>query len=423
MRTVFTSESVTEGHPDKLCDQISDAVLDAILEIDPMARVACETCATTGLVLVMGEITTTAYVAIDEIARQVVKDIGYTSSELCFDGHSCAVLTAVHSQSPDIAMGVDRALETRADGSPAEQNLGAGDQGMMFGFACDETPELMPLPISLAHRLTLRLTEARKTGALPWLRPDGKSQVTVVYEDDRPVAVTDEQRAAILHEASRAPSAGAMMMYSIVSIREQATLDRLADLCDHQPMIAKAPWALIFVVDYAKWIDLFEHVGCFEPEFVERTGKAPRRAPGLGDFAIAAQDAVIAAQNAVVAAEALGLGSCYIGDIVENAEEVAELLDLPPYTMPLSMLIIGTPRKERPAIAHPVVNLVHEERYCRADAATMDAQVDEMDAMFRPHAREVGERVVDIYTRKHTSPFMAEMSRSMEWWFKNWLGK
>ncbi len=235
-------------------------------------------------------------------------------------------------------------------------------------------------------------------------------------DNDHPVAVTDEQRAAILHAASRAPSAGAMMMYSIVSIREQATLDRLADLCDHQPMIAKAPWALIFVVDYAKWIDLFEHVGCFEPEFVERVGKAPRRAPGLGDFAIAAQDAVIAAQNAVVAAESLGLGSCYIGDIVENAEEVAALLDLPAYTMPLSMLIIGTPRKERPAIAHPVVNLVHEERYCRADAATMDAQVAEMDAMFRPHAR-------DIYTRKHTSPFMAEMSRSMEWWFKNWLGK
>ena len=221
-------------------------------------------------------------------------------------------------------------------------------------------------------------------------------------DDDRPVAVTDEQRAAILHAASRAPSAGAMMMYSIVSIREQATLDRLADLCDHQPMIAKAPWALIFVVDYAKWIDLFEHVGCFEPEFVERTGKSPRRAPGLGDFAIAAQDAVIAAQN---------------------AEEGAALLDLPAHTMPLSMLIIGTPRKERPAIAHPVVNLVHEEHYRRADAATMDTQVAEMDAMFRPHAREVGERVVDIYTRKHTSPFMAEMSRSMEWWFKNWLGK
>ena len=258
--------------------------------------------------------------------------------------------------------------------------------------------------------------ETTGNAVLDTLEHRSSTRVFARDDDDRPVAVTDEQRAAILHAASRAPSAGAMMMYSIVSIREQATLDRLADLCDHQPMIAKAPWALIFVVDYAKWIDLFEHVGCFEPEFVERTGKAPRRAPGLGDFAIAAQDAV-------VAAEALGLGSCYIGDIVENAEEVAELLDLPPYTMPLSMLIIGTPRKERPAIAHPVVNLVHEERYCRANAATMDAQVAEMDAMFRPHARVVGERVVDIYTRKHTSPFMAEMSRSMEWWFKNWLGK
>ena len=242
-------------------------------------------------------------------------------------------------------------------------------------------------------------------------------------EDGAPLPVTDEQRAAILHAASRAPTAGAMMMYSIIDIRSQETRERLAELCDHQPMIAKAPWALVFVVDYAKWIDLFEHVGCFEPEFVERTGKRPRRTPSLGDFAIAAQDAVIAAQNAVVAAEALGLGSCYIGDIVENAEQVAELLGLPAHTMPLSMLIIGTPAKDRPAIAHPVVNLVHEERYHRADAATMDAQVAEMDGMFRPHAREAGERVVDIYTRKHTSDFMAEMDRSMRAWFKNWLGE
>ena len=186
MRTVFTSESVTEGHPDKLCDQISDAVLDAILAQDPMARVACETCATTGLVQVMGEITTTSYVAIDEIARQVIRDIGYTSSELCFDGNSCAVLTAVHSQSPDIAMGVDNALETREG---EEASTGAGDQGMMFGYACNETPELMPIPISLAHQLTRRLSEVRKNGTLPWLRPDGKSQVTVVYEDGKPVAV------------------------------------------------------------------------------------------------------------------------------------------------------------------------------------------------------------------------------------------
>ncbi len=187
MRQLFTSESVTEGHPDKMCDQISDAVLDAIIEKDPMARVACETCATTGMVMVMGEITTTTYVSIDDIARKVILDIGYQSSDLCFDGKSCAVLTAVHEQSPDIAMGVDNALETRE--SAQEHDTGAGDQGMMFGFACDETPEMMPMPIALAHRLTRKMAALRKDGTLPWMRPDGKSQVTVAYEDGKPVHV------------------------------------------------------------------------------------------------------------------------------------------------------------------------------------------------------------------------------------------
>ena len=186
MRKLFTSESVTEGHPDKLCDQVSDAILDAILEQDPHARVACETFATTGVVSVMGEVSTSAYVEIPDIVRKVVLDIGYDSSEKCFDGASCGVLTAIHAQSPDIAQGVDQALEGRSE---SLGDTGAGDQGMMFGFACDETPERLPMAIALSHRLARRLTAVRKDGTLPWLRPDGKTQVTVVYEDDKPVAV------------------------------------------------------------------------------------------------------------------------------------------------------------------------------------------------------------------------------------------
>ena len=186
MRKLFTSESVTEGHPDKMCDQISDAVLDAILEKDPDAHVACETCATTGLITVMGEVTTETYVNVQDLVRSVVNDIGYDRAKKGFDGATCAVLVALHDQSPDIAQGVNDALEKRGSG---EKETGAGDQGMMFGYACDETPELMPMPIALAHRLTRQMAKVRKEGLCPYMRPDGKAQVTVIYEDDKPVGI------------------------------------------------------------------------------------------------------------------------------------------------------------------------------------------------------------------------------------------
>ncbi len=190
MRTIFTSESVTEGHPDKIADQISDGVLDAILAQDSQARVACETFVTTGLVMIGGEISTNCYVDIPKIARETIRNVGYTRAKYGFDCDTCSVLTAIDEQSADIAMGVNEAWEIKQGSTQDKAALtGAGDQGMMFGYACDETPEYMPMPISLAHMLTKKLSEIRKSGELPWLRPDGKSQVSVVYEDGRPVAI------------------------------------------------------------------------------------------------------------------------------------------------------------------------------------------------------------------------------------------
>lgn len=197
-KRLFTSESVTEGHPDKICDRISDSILDELLKQDPKSRVACETCTTTGMVMVMGEITTEGYVDIPKTVRNAIKEIGYDNAAYGFDCNTCAVITSIDEQSADIAMGVNNALDGREEN---RLDTGAGDQGMMFGYACDETPELMPLPISLAHKLAKKLTECRKSGEIPYILPDGKSQVTVEYEDDKPVRV-DTVVISTQHKAS-----------------------------------------------------------------------------------------------------------------------------------------------------------------------------------------------------------------------------
>ena len=209
MRKFFTSESVTEGHPDKICDMISDAVLDNLLAQDPMSRVACEVCCTTGLIVVMGEVTTNGYADLQTIARETVRKIGYDRAKYGFDCDSCAVISSLHGQSPDIALGVDKAFEAKNGEITDEYDTGAGDQGLMFGYACNETPELMPLPISLAHKMARKLTEVRKNGTLSYLRPDGKTQVTVEYEDDKPlrvdtVVVSSQHDAAVSLEQIRA---------------------------------------------------------------------------------------------------------------------------------------------------------------------------------------------------------------------------
>lgn len=260
--------------------------------------------------------------------------------------------------------------------------------------------------------------------------------------------VTDLERHAILHAASRAPSAGAMMFYSMISVDDPDLRKRVCNVCDDQHFMYKAPFWLLFVVDNRKWLDLYQHVGCYEDPSLAQFSEHARHKPGLGELLLSCEDAMCAAQTAVIAAESLGIGSCYIGDVIEHGEELADALDLPPATVPLALVVFGHKRAPKPgeisvsctvddapAVAgssepapantpHPVTNLYMPERYYRADASTLDAQVAELDAKFTPNAMargaQPGERVRKLYHRKHTSDFMAEMNRSAAWWIERW---
>jgi FMN reductase (NADPH)/FMN reductase [NAD(P)H] len=232
--------------------------------------------------------------------------------------------------------------------------------------------------------------------------------------------LTSEERQAVLHTAMRAPTAGNLMLYSIIEVEDQALKERLAVTCDNQPFIAKAPWVLIFVADYQKWIDLFAHCGADTMEGVEHRG-----APGPGDLLLACSDALIAAQNAVIAAESLGIGSCYIGDILENAEEHQQLLELPPHTLPVAMLCFGRPKKERTCVARQERHVVMRDRYHRLAAAEMDAVSRALESEYAPHGLPSGTANYPqaVYKRKFTAAFSAEMNRSAQWWIERWQGR
>ena len=234
-----------------------------------------------------------------------------------------------------------------------------------------------------------------------------------------PRSLTSDEKNTILSSAVRAPSAGAMMMYSIIEIEDPQTIQQLSVLADNQKFIAHAPWVLVFVADYAKWINLFEYTKCFSLTDVKHN----RPKPGFAELILSAQDTMLAAGNAMTAAESLGLGSCFIGDVVENAEEIARLLKLPQYTLPLSMLVIGQPYKARPQTPHPTCNIIMHETYQEQTPQIMDAQIKELDKKFFPHATDTAVRVKDIYCRKHTSDFVDEMERSVRVWIDNWRGK